>query len=144
MVNYDLENSPLEIKTDSAVGSNQYVRVFFYQSSGSPIGGIGIKLSTTPRYYFYKCHNWVSIPTNIPIDKNWIWRITITSDPLGIVIHCNDKEIPNMKLSDTTCTEKNWRSYWGQEIKKIKFSNQDTASDFYYHLPGKKEVYIKV
>ena len=141
VINYDLENSPLKIRTDSAVGSGHNLRIFFYQSSGTYIGGVSIYLSTTPRCFLYKCHTSnksVRFSTSLPADVNRIWKITKTSDPLGILIHCNNKEILNFQFSDTTCTEKNWKRYWDQEMKRIRFWSGDTASDFYYHLPGKK------
>ena len=137
VINYDLENSPLRIKTDSAIGSRHFVRVYFYTSSRNLIGGVTIRLNANPDYQLLKCrHPWVSIPTSLPEDNNRIWKITKTSDPLGILVHCNDKEILNFQFSDTTCTDKTWRSQWGQEMKRINFYG-DTASDYYYHLPGK-------
>ena len=133
---YDLENSPLKIKTDSAIGSGHLVRVIFRRPAGQ-YAGVIILLRSTPWYNLNDCQrSYTEIPTSLPEDHNRIWKITKTSDPLGILIHCNDKEILNFQFSDTTCTERSWRSQWGQEMKRINFYG-DTASDYYYHLPGK-------
>ena len=39
-IDFDLENYPLQIKTDSEVGSNEELRVMFYDAQENLIGGI--------------------------------------------------------------------------------------------------------
>ena len=47
-------------------------------------------------------------------------------------MHCNDKEVLNVVLSDTICSYSSWSETWSKDVGKIYFSsNYDTASDFY-------------
>ena len=139
---YDLENSPLMIKTDSAIGSGKQEIVKFYPSEGQQAGGIIIRLQATPQYYLYGCRqSYTDLSTPLPADDNRILTITKTSDPLGILVHCNDKEILNLQFSNTTCIggyyKDNWRKYWGQQLKRIYFHSWNSASNFYHHPTGK-------
>ena len=135
VINYDLENSPLRIKTDSAIGSKHIVRVYFYTSSSMTLaGGVIIRLNDNPDSYLHQCrHSYASFPTSLPEDNNRIWNITKTLNPLGIMIHCNNVEILNMQFTDKTCTTRSWKSHWDKAMKRIRF--HDTASDYY--LPAK-------
>ena len=138
-IDYDFENSPLRIKTDSSIGSNNKVSVMFSPSSdNSNIGKIAIQLLNEPKYRIEKCLTaWTKFSTTLPADDNRVWTLTKTSQPAGITIDCNDKEILNFKFSEETCTghKTNWMNFWGKEMKKINFQG-DTASDFYQHPPG--------
>jgi hypothetical protein len=50
-MNYDLEKYPLEIKTDSEVGSGERLKVNFKSSEGQSAGGLVLVFnSTTIRY----------------------------------------------------------------------------------------------
>ena len=53
-IDFDLENYPLQIKTDSEVGSDEEVRVRFYDSQEALIGGIFLYFTSTPKYYTVK------------------------------------------------------------------------------------------
>ncbi|XP_063693433.1 uncharacterized protein LOC134825211 isoform X2 [Bolinopsis microptera] len=137
-IDYDLENFPLRIKTDSSIGSKNRIAVYVY-SSGDQLsaGRIQIHLMTKPRYSIDNCRtSWTELTTSLPEDDNRVWRITKTSNPIGITIDCNDKEILNFKFSEETCTSHStsWMTYWDKEMKKINFHG-DTASDFYQHPP---------
>ena len=39
-IDYDLENSPLEIRTDSVLGSDEEVRVRFYTAQEDIVGSV--------------------------------------------------------------------------------------------------------
>ena len=55
-MDYDLENSPLQIKTDSEIGSEEAVDVWLLTSGWGDAGNIHIFFSSPPRYrlqYFY-------------------------------------------------------------------------------------------
>ena len=133
-INYDLENSPLQIRTDSVVGSNERVAVSFFNAGGSLVGGINLYFTSPPQYEIRYCTtSKTNLPTDLPaeIDKNWTITLTRTSD-VRLQIHCNDKEVLNVVMSDTTCSDSEWRKNWSMNVKAIKFSSKyDTASDFY-------------
>ena len=140
-IDYDLENVPLIIKTDSLIGSKNQIAVNVYSSaSGSQQSGrIQIHLLDKPKYRIEKCRlSWTELTTTLPVDDNRVWRITKTSNPVTIIIDCNEKEILNFMFSEETCTnyKTNWMNHWDKEMKKINFQG-DTASDFYQHPPGK-------
>ena len=138
-VNFDLENSPLQMKTDSAVGSNEKVFVTFYSGSSSA-GGVVLSFSSSPQYQLIECNSSpLNFPTDLPSETDKVWTITKdsrVSDEIRVVINCNDKEVLNVVLSDTTCSDRRWSENWSKDVDKINFhSSSDTASDFY--RPGK-------
>ena len=139
-IDYDLENSPLQIRTDSVIGSNEKVEVYFYDAQGSRVGGVSLKFSSSVRYWLSSCsRSWTDLLTTLPLETDKVWTITLTrsSDTPSVVIHCNNNEVLNVVMSDIgTCGISNWRQYWSKDVEKIMFfSSYDTASDYY--RPGK-------
>jgi len=138
-IDHDLEKSPLEIKTDSAVGSRELMFVKF-NSGTDLVGGFGVSFSSksTPKYYIYTCNkSWTKFPTDLPSDTDKVWRITMsrtTDGDVRLIIHCNNKEVLNFILSDTTCSAPNWSKRWSRDVKMIRFSKIDKASDFYREM----------
>ena len=131
-IDYDLENSPLEIRTDSVVGSNKEVKVLLYTAQGDKAGGVHLYFTSTIQYLISWCISYTNFPTELPSDNNKIWRITLTrTSGIRLVIHCNNKEVLNVVISDTSCSQKDKFSNWNAEVAKIMFSSSDTASDFY-------------
>ena len=146
-IDFDLENSPLEIKTDSTLGSDELVRVYFYTSQGHNAGAIEIYFRPSPLYHLEHCHeSWTSFLTDLPTDNDKVWKITLSrTSGIRLVIQCNDKEVVNILISDSVCSDDQWKNYWSKETKKIKFlSSIDTASDFYRQSfsPGKKTIFL--
>ena len=134
---YDLENSPLQIKTDSVVGSNEEVDVKFYGNSGIT-GGVALYFSSPPQYKLLKCStSKTNFSAELPdeVDKVWTISLTKVSDKIRVTLHCNNKEILNFVMSSTTCSYNKWSQYWSNDMEKIWFSSalvpDDTASDYY-------------
>ncbi|KAL5248076.1 hypothetical protein ACHWQZ_G017302 [Mnemiopsis leidyi] len=134
----DLETTPLEIKTDSAVGSGDKVFVLFYTSQGDYAGGVYLRFTSTLQFCIYRCcTTWTNFPTNPPADVNKVWRISVTkTSGIRLQIHCNDVEVLNILISDTICSSSDWSTYWNRDIEKMYFTNDDTASDYYRPYPG--------
>ena len=132
-INFDLENSPLQIKTDSEVGSNEKVEVMFH-SGFSSAGRVLLSFYPPPKYSLSKCStSWTNYLTDLPSETDKVWTITNSrvSGEIRVVIHCNDKEVLNVVLSDT-CSDSDWSEKWSWDVDKIHFSSaSDTASDFY-------------
>ncbi|KAL5249592.1 hypothetical protein ACHWQZ_G018459 [Mnemiopsis leidyi] len=130
----DLENTPLEIKTNSTLGSGEKVRVYFSTTQGEYGGaGVGINFySTGPQYWLYRCSSSrTNFPTNLPIEVNKVWRITVDKTAgIRVKIHCNGVEVLNVLLSDT-CSYSGWREHWSRDVELIYFSLYDTASNYY-------------
>ena len=140
LIEYDLENSPIRIKTDSPIGSGNTVFFQTFSFNSLQIGRISIQLATVPKYQITFCHNSKKeFPVSIPASDNEkrVWKITKLSQPVRIIIHCDNTEILNLQLSESICSnhKANWMNFWGKEIKRIKFIS-DSASDFFSPAQG--------
>ncbi|KAL5257686.1 hypothetical protein ACHWQZ_G012567 [Mnemiopsis leidyi] len=136
---FDLETTPLEIKTDSVLGSGDQMYMYFCTSEGVRAGGIGLLFTSTPQYYLYYCSLKTNFPTDLPVARDKVWRIGITrTSGIRLQIHCNDVEVLNILMSDTTCSNKKWSwiKYWTRVKNKIYFTSEDTASDYYRAYQG--------
>ena len=139
IIQLDLENTSLEIKTDSTLGSGDIVDIFLYTSQRRDgdynVPRVAINFTSTPRYYFHNCGSfWTDFPTNLPAEVDKIWRITVDKTAgIRVKIHCNGVEVLNVLLSDSTCRGYRgyWKKYWSRNFKKIYFRSSDTASDYY-------------
>ena len=129
----DLENTPLEIKTNSTLGSEDRVWVYFSTTQRQFAGAVRIFFSSTPQYRLYYCSTfWTNFPSNLPSEVDKIWRITLDKTAgIRLKIHCNGVEVVNILISDNTCRDSLWRDYWSGHVEYIYFSPSDTASDYY-------------
>lgn len=145
MFDYDLENTPLQIKTNSTVGSNDLVRVWFYHAEGEPAGRVDLYFRSPPRYWLEYCSSGELgfLSASLPSETDKILTLVLdrTSDA-RLLIFCNDVEVLNVVLSDTTCGRNDWREYWYREAKKIIFAPLDTGSDKY--RPGEWVMHLKI
>ena len=132
-IEYDLETTPLYLKTDSVLGSNERLRLSFYTDQKVKAGGLNIYFSSTPRYFIHHCLSQTYFPTSLPTETEKVWKITLTRvSGIRLVIHINDVEVLNMVISNSTCrTYDFWNTYWSRIVKKIYFIGDDTASEFY-------------
>ena len=133
---YDLENSPLQIRTDSVVGSNDMVRLYFVTAGGDYAGGVFLYFTSPPQYHLAYCNTvYTDFPTDLPTESDKMWTISLErTSGIRLIIECNKKEVLNVVLSDTTCSFSTWSS-WSKDVEKIRFQSSDTASDYY--RPGK-------
>ena len=137
-VKMDLETTPLEIKTDSELGSKDRVRLYFCTSDSEEVraGAVEIFFNAIPKYWIKHCMSKeTEFSTSLPAGKDKIWRITKkrTAEDITVQIHCNDVEVVNLLMSDSTCndTDKEWSKHWNRDVKKIRFTVADDASDEY-------------
>ena len=123
ILDVDLINSPLLVKTDSADGSRDDIRVGLYTAENYRVGEVNIAFSLTPQYFLagYSRER-KNFPEKVPSERIKVWRITLTrTSGIRLVIHCNA-----VKVLDTS-----WETDSINEVEKIWFSSSDTASDFY-------------
>jgi hypothetical protein len=123
LIDFDLETTPLEIKTDSSTGIRQEVHLNLYTSRDNYTGEVHIKYSSPHQYWLSGCitfwTNFLTRPTSATVK---VWRITITRTPgTRIEIHCNEVEVLNLLMSNSTCSYSDWSTYWSRKIAKIKF-----------------------
>ena len=131
-LSFDLETTPLIIKTDSRPGSNDALNVRFWTQGGDTAGGFQVSFGSSPTYHISWCTNWPQVPANLHTDN--IWRITVTKTPeIRVQIQCNGKEVVNQLVSESACTYNSHESltHWSRDIAAIDFHTDDTASNFY-------------
>ena len=143
-INANLETSILELKTDSSLGSDEKVKVEFSTDSGVRVGGVILHFMSPPQYKIRNCNFGTDFSTTLPTEVNKVWRISLRkTTEIRLVIHCNEEEVVNVQLSDTTCTESSeWSDTWNKDIKQIRFEEDDTASD-YYRIKGRDSINIE-
>ena len=136
-VQWDLEAVPLEVRTNSVLGSGYKVQVTFYSAKGQYAGAVRLNFGSTLQYDLPACESWTNFPVTPPDSRtDKVWRITLTRTAgVRLVIHCNGVEVLNKLLSDTTCSYSKWSKYWNKDVTKIEFPFYDTASNYY--RPGK-------
>ena len=133
-INYNLEISPLQIRTESetAIGSNEIMNVWFVNAQGETAGAFILIFSSPPLYALNYCtRSYKNFPTALPSETDKVWMITRSSGTPSVVIHCNNKEILNVVLSDSTCDDSVWKTLWSRDVKDIIFKSNDGASDYY-------------
>ena len=130
----DLEETPLQIKTDSTLGSDEKIRVAIYEKDSNEISIVKVKFSTTMQYKIEDCTtDWQELPVQPPVEADKIW--TITKTETALIITCNNVEVLNYLFagsSQSTCVT----TLSGDVVEQIKFTDTDTASDFYRPKPG--------
>ena len=137
-INYDLENFPLHIKTDSLAGSTENVSVHFSNAEGNLAGAISIYFNSPAQYRVYPCTNKHSdFPSSLPSVVEKTWRIALKRTPdIRVLVQCNGVDVVNELLSDSKCGNPNWSTFWSRDVKRIFFITSDTASDLYLSYPG--------
>ena len=131
-IEWDVESTPLEIRSNSVLGSDDKVVVVFYSAGGDSLG-VYLYFTPTLQYYLGYCSTYyTNLPVTPPSANNKVWRITLTKTAgVRLVIHCNEVEVLNILMSDSTCDNSEWSTYWNNDVTKIKFASVDTASDYY-------------
>ena len=133
---FDLETVPLRIKTDSTIGSKDYVWVHLYTAEEQYVGCVYFDFGSPQKYRINPCTNEVSFPTAPQSEVNKIWRISKLPGP-RITIHCNGVKVLDIEMSDSQCRDgSDWSSSWSEDIEKILFVSSDKASDYYSFFPG--------
>ena len=118
------------------MGSNKLTAIQFYDVSNISAGGCNFHLADPPRYKLHTCTEWVNFPTALPSAAENVWKITLTrTSGIRLVIHCNDVEVLDLLINESTCTNYKWKKYWVKEVAGIKFRSDDSASDFYSSSP---------
>ena len=134
-IDFNLEEYSLNMTTDSTIGSNDKVDVWFLTSQELLAGTFDLWFSSPPQYKIGYCsRSYTNFPTNLPPATEKVWRVTLTrTSGIRLVVHCNEVEVLNILMSDSTCDNKAWSKYWSGEVAKIQFL--DDASDYYQPQP---------
>ena len=138
-IDWNLENVPVKIRTNSVLGSKERLNILFYSAQDDIAGGVQIKFLLTPKYYFGWCTGWNNFPSTLPSATQKTWRITLDkSEGIRVIIHCNGVLVLNLLLSDQVCTNYGSRyyNYWSRDVTQLYFSSGDRASDYYRPYSG--------
>ena len=134
---FDLESTPLQIKTNSTVGSGELIWLQQFTTNNVFIEAVWIKFTSPVQYLINSCSSkWTELPVQPPDEVDKIW--TIRKNTTNLNIECNGVEVLNYQFSDSSdpeCVDK-----WGGDVvEKIKFYPDDTASDSYRGIPKGNE-----
>ena len=145
-IEFDLESTPLQVRTDSEIGSGDLMWIQFAdlgESSGKG-GGISLHFDSQPKYDLGYCESRVHIPVNkLGTDKNRTW--TMKKENTRMKLFCNGVEI--FDIETQTSTKSECRTHWSFDCGKMRFrstsTEPDTASDFYRkYISGKSNLFI--
>ena len=105
----------------------------FFSLAEFDAGRVVVRFNDIVQYRIYNCNSsYTDFPTVLPAAQEKVWRITLTrTSGIRLVIHCNEEEVLNILISDSTCSKKNWSQDWSQDVAWILFSSSDDASDYY-------------
>ena len=73
-------------------------------------------------------------PVSLPTEVEKVWRITLNRNSgIRLLIHCNNVEVVNILMSDSTCYYSSWSNYWSRTVGKIWFYYPYSyiAADYY-------------
>jgi len=140
VIDYDLEEHPLQVKTDSVLGSGDAIIIILYSAgeytdcSEDPENCtfIAVIFQDPPKYFIYPCTgtNTSTLPVYLPQEQEKIWTFTKTAT--AIIYECNGVEVLNYVFSDSA--NESCVAAYSQDIEKIQFDYQDSASDQYRQL----------
>ena len=126
VIDFDLENTPLEIKTDSSTGSDDQMRVRFLNGDDVWTGGVLIHFTDPMTYELTKCTEARQPLSNVPSETEKVWTIYKESD--GFKIKCNTVMVADIKIASCTDAE---AGLYDEDMVKVRFRNTDDAADFY-------------
>ena len=137
---HDLENMPLLIKTDTSINfTPEKLEVEFLDTDEGIAGGIFISLNRKPVYFIHVCSGgFTDLPHDLPSEMEREFTITKLPGP-RLTVQCNNELVLDLLLTDNICSYYGWENYWNRKVTKIRFNQDDTASDFYSgkEHPGK-------
>ena len=97
---WDLEATPLQIKTHSTWGSGDWMYVLLYDKDSIYFSNVVVKFSSPMQFYIAYCtssNTELSVQPPVEVDKIW----TITKTETAIIITCNDVELLKYLFADS-------------------------------------------
>ena len=133
-IDYDLEQTPLEVKTDTEKGEKEEVYLTLYDSHNSGPALI-LRLHDNPHFLVGGCTSQTTFLTELPERRDKVWRVAKLPGP-RVQVHCNDVLVVDFPVSKSACVWNGWEK-WDNDVVKIVFhSRWDSASDFYRPFQG--------
>ena len=125
------DTQSIKVVTDSTVGSRDMLDVEFYDKVNSEAGSLKIAFRTPIKYSLGSCANLADFASVLPAAPDKNWTITYNTTELSVALQCNGKQVLNVMLTDSVCTNSDWRDVWEKEPTQIEFDMFDKASDSY-------------
>ena len=128
-IEWNPDTQGITFTTNSTAGSNDVVWVLFSNYAG----GVWIYFYTPIQYGLGGCSYRNNFPVSLPAAPDKTWTITYNTAGKRLALYCNGVQVLNVLLSDSECTQSNWRTTWERKPTQIRFSSSsiDTASDSY-------------
>ena len=131
-INFDYKSTPLQIRSNSKIGSSDLIWTQFVDSSGNG-RGISITLGYTPSYEIGYCTDETVIPKELlGTDDNRVW--TLKEENSKLELTCNGVQIFEFDFAGPGVRE-SCKNKWSLGATILKFasysSGTDNASDFY-------------
>lgn len=140
MYELDLEASPLEVKTSSAIGSREDFRVQFFAPNGiAKSGELRMRFDDpTAKYHIPGCTiTWTSF--EMPAAEEYIWRLEETTKAL--IVYCNDEEVINFVFKSSPKASCN--NMFRRNTAQFKFMVPDVASTHWRMGGGSGEALVE-
>ena len=143
-IDISLETTPLEIWTNSTMGSGDSVALKLLSEKEEWLGTLELRFTAPPRFQPLPCMNHYedldmsACPSSVP---SRVWRISLirSTEQLMITTHCNGEELANFEATGIKCGSSVWNAYWSRSMVKIEFWESDSATDFYRKYIGKQQ-----
>ena len=113
------------------------MNVKFYTSEKDYVGSVQIRFSSSTEYFIRYCMHGTNFAVSLPTEVEKVWRISLNRNSgIRLLIHCNNVEVLNILMSDSTCSDSSWSTYWGTYWSRTvgKFRLRpifNSASDYY-------------
>ena len=130
-IQWNPDTQGITVTTNSTVGSDEEVRVYFYDNAGNYAGDVLIYFTTQIQYTLEWCTYNNYFPVSLPAAPDKTWTIEYNIAEQIVALYCNGVKELNVLLSDSECTYSDWRTYWERKATQIQFLSKDTASDSY-------------
>ena len=121
-ISWDLEKSPILIKTDSALGSGDEVKITTYKSDGTELDTFRIVFQDHIKYRLKKCFRTITpLQVQPPESTLKVWKIEKNSTALKI--WCNEILVQEymFELAESSLAEKCSAAWSGDKVDRIKF-----------------------
>ena len=123
----DIRATPLQIKTDSALGSDDLVSMYFIDLGVYVSGEVKLYFTSPMQYELDRCTEERQPLENVPAQQDKVWTISRTLDK-SVKIECNGVVVVEFGIASCTHSEK---YVYDREMEKMTFDGSDTATDFY-------------
>ena len=141
-ISFDINSTPLQVYTDSEVGSGEMIWVQFHASNKG--AGMGIYFNAQPKSFVGYCEEQEIPLGKLGTIKNRVW--TIEKENTRVKLRCNGEQIFDFDTEDST---KDCKSHWVLDFITLKFADEtitqdmaDTASDFFRQYATGEATYM--